>query len=216
MNACWIDEHQSADYAKLAHYGIDTPSFSIRESLVAPMLAEAHRRTGKGSVYFAWNWYPGLSGSTLADVVSHELEGIIGDLSALGVPTTPEFPGVCANLEDDAKLQGSAWVAYVVAFCSRWRQHRQKRATDWAFAAHKAGLFAGNAAAVAAIAAARVGVVTELYAGADWREQDGLTLALDLVKVGFPASLIHGFYDGARPLPQWWDGYVFTQGRLPS
>jgi len=215
MNNWWIDEGNAADWTKAAKYGLTAPYFSIRDTNVAHYLADAHTRTGQGGVYFAWNWYPALSGRTAADVQSRELDGIIADLAQLGVPTGPAFPAVCANLEDDATLQGDAWVEYVVAWVRRWRQHRPKRLTDWAFAAHKAGLFAGKPAAVAAIAAARVGVVTELYAGADYREQDGLRLALDLVSVGFPGWLVHGFYDGARPLPEWWDGYVFTQGRLP-
>lgn len=215
MNAWWIDEGNGADWTKARQYGLDAPYFSIRDVNVVTYLADAHAHTGKGGVYFAWNWYPNLSGRTLADVVSHELETIIEGLEAKAIDTPAAFPAVCANLEDDANLQGDAWVDYVVAFCQRWRQHRQKRVTDWAFSAHKAGLFASRPSAVSAISSAIVGVVTELYAGANYYPQDGVRLALDLVQVGFPASLIHGFYDGAKPLPEWWDGYVFTQGRLP-
>ena len=215
LNNWWVDEHQTADWAKAQKYGLTAPYFSIRDPKVAEYLADAYHRTGKGGIYFAWNWYPNLSGGRVADVVSGELEHVISDLKALGVTGDATFPAVCANLEDDANLQGDAWVAYVVAFVTRWRQHRQRRVTDWAFAAHKAGLFAGKPTAVSDISNAIVGVVTELYAGANYYPQDGLRLALDLVQVGFPASLIHGFYDGAKPLPEWWDGYVFTQGRLP-
>lgn len=215
MHAVWVDEHNDADYIKLGRYGIDTPYFSIRDPNVANYLEHAHERTGKGGIYFAWNWYPTLTGRTLADVVSLELQHIIEDLRGLGVASSATFPAVCANLEDDATLNGDAYCHYVADFCARWRQHRQQRLTDWALQAHKGELFASLPHVVSAINAAKVGIVPELYAGNPVVPQDGLALATDLITRGFLASYVHGFYWGRWPLPEWWDGYVFTQGQLP-
>jgi hypothetical protein len=44
---------------------------------------------------------------------------------------------------------------------------------------------------------------------------DTLAMARDLTKRGFPDGLVTPFYDAAR-LPEYWDGFAFTMGRLPQ
>jgi hypothetical protein len=43
---------------------------------------------------------------------------------------------------------------------------------------------------------------------------DTLAAARDLTKRGFLDAIITPFYDAAK-LPEYWNGFAFTQGRLP-
>jgi hypothetical protein len=66
---------------------------------------------------------------------------------------------------------------------------------------------------VDAIATAHVGIVPQFYTG-DMRPFAADRVVLDLVNHHFPSTRIWGFYDAAA-LPLDWQGYAFTQGRLP-
>ena len=73
IRAVWVDEGNDANPAKCAAHGITSAFFSIRDPDVAERILKA-KQLGLGvGIFFAWNWYPKLSGSVLADVVSHEL-----------------------------------------------------------------------------------------------------------------------------------------------
>lgn len=198
MRIPWLQEGKDPDYEKYRRYGMDTVSRSIRDPKTTPAaLLEDKAQGFKTGVYFAWNWYPNLSGKMLAVVVSRELE-------ALAPGTQPDDPRVCANIE-------SHNVNYVLAFFTEWRQRRQKRLTDFALENHQAGLF--NAAAVGTLIACNVLIVPEQYEG-NMEPVAGMESMRDWLDVGMPAPRIYGFYDGAH-LPNWWQGYCFDEGRLP-
>ena len=60
----------------------------------------------------------------------------------------------------------------------------------------------------------RVRLAPQLYNGQMTEVWDSLAYSRDLTKAGFPDSIISPFYD-AMKLPVGWDGFAFTQGRLP-
>ncbi len=196
MNFVWVDEGSDPDYAKAARHSASGLSLSIREATQAS-LAGLAQHGFKVGVYFAQNWYEAPTGSALADIVSAKID-------ELAPNTQPDYPRVCADIETHD-------VGYILDFLRRWRQLRPRRVTDWALEGFQGGLFSRDA--VSRILSANVAVVPSNYTG-DMRPWAADRVALDLVRAGFPESVLHGFYDGAA-LPLEWDGYVFTQGRLP-
>ncbi len=130
-------------------------------------------------------------------------------MSALCAPlfqsTAPVVPFVCADIETKD-------VAFVLAFARRWRQLRPQRVTDWTLEGHQGGLF--TEAQALELAAAFRFVVPQCYNGAMTEVWDTYAMTRNLVGAGFAFAQLRPFYDAAR-LPVWWDGYAFTQGRLP-
>lgn len=201
MRAIWIDEGNDANYAKLAALGITEPCYSLRDPRVTkPYLqaAKAHAGVTAVGVYFAWNWWPALTGVQLAEKVS-----------ALCAPlfksTAPDFPYVCADIE-------AADTGYAVAFLRRWRELRPQRVTDWTLEGHKGATL--PAATWLVVSGLVRYVVPQCYNGAMTQTWDTFAMADDLYDHGLPFHSVRPFYDAAH-LPEWWDGYAFTQGRLP-
>lgn len=198
MRAVWVDEGNDADYAKLRRYGITSPYYAVRDPRVTLSYLRAVREQGfTPGVYVAPEWYPPSSGPAFAERL-HAL------LESRYPRTAPTFPKVCVDIETHD-------VGYIVTFLARWRELRPTRVTDWTLEPFQGGLFAP--ADVQAILAASVTVVPQLYFG-DMTLVAGDRVAYDLIAYGFPYQSLLGFYDAAH-LPAQWQGYAFTQGRLP-
>jgi len=195
MRAIWIDEGSDADYAKLrAHGMITSPYFSLRDPRVTRSYLDAVAAEGfTPGLFAAYNWYPTLDGAGFAEKCDAELKRI-GWLN----------PPLCADIETHD-------VVYILAFLKRWRELRPKRLTFWTLEGFQGGLFAP--ADVLAINAARVHVVPQHYTG-DMRPLAADRIAIDLIARGFDILRLWGFYDAAS-LPGRWEGFAFTQGRLP-
>jgi hypothetical protein len=118
--------------------------------------------------------------------------------------TNADFPRVCVDIETHD-------VAYILAFLKRWRELRPTRTTDWTLEPFQGGLF--TPADAIHIAAANVRVIPQLYFG-DMAPAAADRVALNLVLASFLPMRLFGFYDAAA-LPGRWEGYAFTQGRLP-
>jgi hypothetical protein len=206
FRAIWIDAGNDADYAKLARYGIDRPYFDIRDPRVTQQyLLEVHARGFKPGVYAAWNWpEAGKTGPSFASWLSAALE-------AVAPSSASTFPTVCVDIELHSP-------AYVLAFLKRWRELRPARVTDWTLEGFQGGLF--SPLDTLAIARANVRIIAQLYTGS-MAPLAADRVALDLVLHSFPPARIFGFYDAATLTPEpgaepsRWEGYAFTQGRLP-
>ena len=192
----WVDEGNDPDYDKLAAHGISGVSLSIREA-TPEKLADVAAHGFQTGVYFAWNWYPDATAAQLADTISAALQHLAPN-------SPPEQPRVCCDIETHD-------TEYLLAFFRRWRQHRPRRLTDFALEGFQGGIF--SAAAVRELVALKVNMVPSNYTGS-MAAFAADRVALDLAARGFPTDLLFGFYDGAA-LPINWQGYVFTQGRLP-
>lgn len=192
----WVDEGNDPDYGKIAEVGISGISLSLREATPERLAAiETHGfQTG---VYFAQNWYPKAGAVELADIVS-------GKLQAIAPGSAPDKPRVCCDIE----LHDTA---FLVGFFNRWRAHRPRRLTDLALEGLQGGLFSRET--VDALVNLEVNIVPSNYTGS-MQPLAADRVALDLADRGFPTDRLFGFYDGAA-LPINWQGYVFTQGRLP-
>jgi hypothetical protein len=222
MRAVWVDAGNDADVAKLRQYGIVSPYFDVRDPRVTKSYLQAVRAETlapgvnlKPGVYAAWNWPEvGMSGAAFAEWLSAKC-------AALFAGTAPGFPSVCADIETHD-------VDYLLAFWRRWRELRPHRQTDWTLEGFQGGLFSYDEARELAHLVHDTGtfpgfVVPQNYGAPLPPDGSGETryqplaadrVALDLVSHGFPTPYLYGFYDGAE-LPSRWEGYVFTQGRLP-
>lgn len=200
FRALWIDEGNDADDAKLAANGITMPVFSIRDPRVNRAYLEGVRDRGfVPGVYAAWNWWPKLSGPAFADTVSAWLTHNVGN-------TTPSFPFVCLDIETH-DIAG-----YVLPCLKRWRSHRPDRVTDLTIEGHQGGLFT-PASAIGVSAMVRY-ISPQCYNGAMTQVWDSFAMAKNLTDRSIPFAKVRPFYDAAH-LPEWWEGYAFSQGRLP-
>jgi len=207
FRAIWIDEGSDADRAKLRAHDITEPFYSVRDPRVTLAYLDNVQSEGfDPGIYAAWNWpetginppYEGWTkGAAFATWLSKQLARI--------APNAPShFPTVCADIETHSVL-------FILGFLSQWRKHRAARVTDWTLEGFQGGLF--SPIDTLKIAAANVRIIPQLYAG-DMRPLAADRVALDLVAHSFPPARIFGFYDAAA-LPGRWEGYAFTQGRLP-
>ncbi len=195
MRAVWVDEGSDASLVRLRARGIDSPYYSIRDPRVTSDYLDAVAAEGfTPGLYAAYNWYPALTGLAFAEKCHYELRRI----AWLGNPP------LCADIETHD-------VSYILAFLKRWRELRPKRRTYWTLEGFQGGLF--SPADVRAINAANVHVVPQHYTG-DMRPLAADRIAIDLLARGFDILRLYGFYDAAA-LPGRWEGFAFTQGRLP-
>jgi hypothetical protein len=126
------------------------------------------------------------------------------EVVAKGTPAS--FPEVCLDIERD-DIRG-----YLLPALRRWRQHRPSRVTDLTLEGHKGGLFSSSD--VVNVAAKVRFVVPQAYDGGmhPWAPAE---VVRDLTAAGFPIAQVYPFLDAATALLPWWQGYAFTQGRLP-
>jgi hypothetical protein len=198
MRAIWVDEGNDANFAKLRQYGITSPYYAIRDPRVTKSYLQAVRAQGfPPGVYVAPNWYPDMPGPAFAEFVD-------GLMTERYPSTGATFPKVCVDIETHN-------VPYITGFLKRWRELRPTRVTDWTLEPFQGGLF--DPLAVAIIIESGVGIVPQNYFG-DMSAAAADRVAIDLIVRGFPPTSMLGFYDAAA-LPGRWQGYAFTQGRLP-
>jgi hypothetical protein len=204
VRAPWVDAGNDPDYAKVRACGADSLYFDIRDPRVTIGYLDAVKAQGYGvGVYFRENWpeVPKLPAAAAA--------WLSGKLSPLD--RGPDFPMVCLDIETH-DIQG-----YVLPFLREWRRRRQKRRTDWTLEGFQGGLFTPQD--VSAIAAYIIGEGSPGYIcpsnyGGSMQPFAADRVALDLVAAGFTHSILKGMNDAAS-LGERWDGYAFTQGRLP-
>lgn len=199
MHSCWVDAGNDPVYEKMAAYGVENICFAATDKRLTPAYIASVRGHGYGvGIYRAWNWTPNVDGVGFANLLD-------ADLKRLGEPG-PGVIRVCADIEAHDP-------AYIKAFLGRWRKMRPNRATDLTIEGRQGGWFSQCKDAVVR---ANVNVIPQSYVG-DMVPLDPLDVVRDLVDWGYPISKVFPFYD-AKWIRAYngWEGYLFTQGRLPS
>lgn len=174
--------------------------FSMQDPRVTQQyLMNVRSRGYVTGVYVAWNWagYEG-NGTEFAEKVSERLGEIVPVTSA------QNFPKVQLNVE----LHDPLFIQDMVV---RWRQLRKYRDTSWTMEPMQGGWMSPNM--VQAVTSRRIRVVPQCY----WGNMDPVPVQPvinNLVNQGFPRALVTPMYDAAD-LPDPWDGFAFTMGRLP-
>lgn len=200
MRAVWVDEGNDPNWDKLSRHGITWVFLSLQDPIAATRsrLLEIKARGLVAGVYGAWNWYPGTSGLGFAEAVHARLSIICPDATAL-------WPRVQLNDETHDP-------ARIAAMLRRWRQLRPTTGTSWTLEGHQGGWFTPDL--VKAIIETKTRVVPQCYTG-PMIPTDTLAEVRDITRRGIPDSMVSPFHDAAALRP-WWDGFAFTQGRLPS
>lgn len=195
MKAVWVDEGNDANYDLLRKHSIDRPYYDHRDPRVTAAYLDMVAAKGfRPGLYSVGSWYPQLSGKQYAEKLHVELIRIAWRGN----------PPVCVEME-------SQDLSYVAQFFRRWRELRPTRETDWVIGTWQGGRI--STSFIQALTTAHVSVVVELYNG----DMSPATHSpvIDLLMAGVPGGIIKGMYDGAH-LPWRWNGYAFTQGRLPA
>jgi len=204
MRFVWVDAGNNANWEAIARHGIGGEFYPVSDPVadVARRLVHSRRVNHVGGLYAAWNWIPNLGdGAGFAEWV-HER---VAEIEARLTPRpSNSFPKVQLDNEDHRP-------DVILAMLRRWRQLRPKRDTSWTFEAGQGGWM--SPAFVDEVVSLRVRLVPQCYTG-DMRRFESDVVLRDLTHRGFPESLVSPFYDAAD-LGLGWDGFAFTQGRLP-
>jgi len=206
MRALWVDSGNDPDWAKVKAHAITHLYFDLFDPRVRTEYLKSIGRTvssnGKAygvGVYVVSNW-PQVAGDgkSFAEKVSKQLS-----IVAPG-PDVASFPKVQLDIEQHDPV-------FILDALERWRELRPKRDTSWTMEPMQGGWM--TPAFVTGVLACKVRVVPQYYLGDMSPVAQDVALK-DLLNAGFPASIVTGFYDAAA-LPAYWDGFSFTQGRLP-
>lgn len=197
----WVDEGSSPDYVKGDKEGINGYFLSIREATKANLQAISQRNLACG-VYLAYNdsWleFYGLSGKELAEKVHAMLQ-----LLSWSTVSKPK-------VQFDLEMQNPTLIGDCL---THFRKLQPSRDVSWTMEGHQGGWMTPSF--VSRIRLAKVRVVPQCYDAPMENVWDTLEMARDLMRKGFADSMISPFHDAAK-LPKWWQGFAFTQARLPG
>lgn len=196
MKAIWVDAGNDADYMKLRARGITDPYFDVRDPRITKPYLEKLRSDGfSPGVYAAWNWQNWKTGAEFANWMHGKLRPL---------PQYPDFPKVHLDIETHD-------VQWIIDALTRFRTLRPKRVTGFTLEGHQGGLFTPQDAA--AITKLDMDILPQAYRG-DMIRQESDRVVMDLIAAGFDPKRIYCFHDAAQ-VGDWWEGVLFTQGRLP-
>ena len=207
MRFLWVDEGNDPDFSKGGIYGMTGYYFPLRDPIpdVKRRLEMTLAKSLRIGVYACWNWHGlGFSlsdGAGFARWVDDRLRELVG----AGFVLSPSKPKVQLNNERQEP-------DVITAMLERWRALRPKQDTSWTMEGMQGGWMAPEF--VKRVLACKTRLAPQLYNGEMTQVWDSLAITRDLTKRGFPDALVSPFYDAAH-LPLYWDGFAFTQGRLP-
>ena len=200
MRALWIDTRADCDWQRAATHRITALYYPVTDPVkdVKRRVAESAAHGYASGVYMAWNWpeFSGLTGIGMAEM----MHSLVAQVEQGGVPVKVQF-----DYEDHDPVQ-------IRGMLSRWRALRPKQDTSWTLEPWQGGWMTTEF--VQAIIALKIRVVPQFYAGNMQPVAQDMALR-DLTRRGFPESIVSGFYDAAA-LPSGWDGFAFSQNRLPT
>jgi hypothetical protein len=197
MKNVWVDAGNDPDFNKGDQNEINGYFLALFDSRTTKTQLENIKAKGyQVGVYMVTNWpeFVGKTPAQIAKLVSDEYKRL--NVKSLRVQFDMEE-------KDPDKI---------ASVLEEWRLLHPSVNTSWTMEAGQGGWM--GQVFVARVLACRVRLVPQCYNGAMTQVWDTLTYSRDLTQRGFPDSLISPFYDAAH-LPVGWDGFAFTQGRLP-
>lgn len=202
MRALWIDAGKEPDFTKAKREGMTALYLPVSDPMddLRRRASEIRNHGYAVGAYMAhndgWPQFWGLDGKSTAEKM-YEL------VSSIGGKVKTQYD-IEQHTPDDYK--------YVLETLTRHRTLAPKADLCWTMEGHQGGSMARDF--VAAILKLRVRVAPQCYDAPMENVWDTLEMARDLARAGFPDALISPFYDAAK-LPKWWQGFAFTQARLP-
>ena len=202
MRALWVDSGNDPDFAKVVAHDIDGLYFDLFDPRITQTYLQVLVDQGyKVGVYMASNWeeFVGKTPDEVAGIVAKRVREIAG---AKKPPTS--FPKVQFDLEEHNE-------DFVADVLEAWRALLPYQDTSWTMEGFQGGWMSDSF--VKRVLACKVRVVPQAYMGNMNSTAEDMVLR-DLLRRCFPENIVTLFYDAAH-LPIGWNGFAFTQGRLP-
>lgn len=203
MRFVWTVAGDDPDYDNCKAHGITGLFAPLWDSLTTYLyLLEFQGRGFKAGLYLGHNWFPQLTAIQLADKTVAEYKRLTKSQGE-GAPALKDVR-LMLNLEQHDPV-------FILACIKRVRAGLPNVGLSWSPEGMQGGWMSDEF--VAGVLGARVRVVPQSFTGPMARRESDATLR-NLLDRGFPASSVSIFYDAAQ-LGVDWDGYAFTEGRLP-
>ncbi len=199
MRYVWVDDGNSPDYALGGRHGINGYYIALSDPDWYERILDVRNHGLAAGVYAAWNWWGDFTGRGAAFA-----EEVNGRVRARVKFPKPSWPKIQLDNEEHDMNQ-------ILLMLRRHRELWPTQDTSWTLESFQGGLMSPEF--VQEVLALRTRVVPQAYTGDMRRMSEDGTLR-DLTRRGFPESQVSLFYDAAQ-LPINWDGFAFTQGRLP-
>jgi hypothetical protein len=194
MRFVWVDAGNDPDFNKGTRHRINgyfMPMFDARTT--KPTMQAIKDRGFVAGIYIGHGWFAPISPKDLVAKVAAEYKRVqVPDLR------------VMFNLEQHDP-------EYIARVLELWRKGHKTVGTSWSPEGMQGGWMTGDFPN--RVVATKTRVVPQCFVGNMERRESDMVLR-DLLKMGFPHTSISMFYDAAQ-LGDGWDGYAFTQGRLP-
>lgn len=218
MKAVWVEEQDpiSFDLYKtmwLTHIYLDVRS----QWNTADRGAEVRRQGFTLGLY--WGHWPDLAEQAAGpeSLAKHCSELIAGyEKQWRSRKQSPQ-----CEFQFDIEWHSSNWVE---AFVRAWRAVRPLKVTSWTFESWQGGRYTWMNKSLVDLVNSDVNltVVPQLYNGQMSRVNDSCAVAQELRDMihptgergGVDEARIRFFYDAAKPIPDGWNGYLFTNRRL--
>jgi hypothetical protein len=199
MKYIWTRQNDDPDYDNCHAHGINGLFAPLgADSLTSPAYLKLFRAKGFPVVglYVGHGWWAPIGAQALADKVVAEYKK-----ATVGVPRVK----LQMNLEQHDP-------GYIAACLERIREQLPKVGLSWSPEGFQGGWM--SASFVKRIIAAKVRVVPQAFTGDMTPRAQDMVLR-NLTARGYPEALVTIMYD-AKNLPRDWNGYAFTEGRLPK
>lgn len=198
MRFLWVDRDQEPDFRKgdgVAGERINGYFLDMRSATTTD-LTNVRSRNRVAGIYAVTSW-DDFKGEAPDTIVAR----VVARYQALNVPML--------RLQWDIELHDPDFVREILM---ETRRRLPQVGLSWTLEPRQGGWI--DPRLVNVIAATRTRVVPQLYPGDMRFQYDSLYVVRNLTSRGIPDAAISPMYDAAA-LPAGWDGYAFTQGRLP-
>jgi hypothetical protein len=223
MQAIWIEEGDDWDPWKLRANGVQAIYNDIRAEFDPVGKSERARLQGmRAGLYWGASWgernYEG-------DGFAHYISDMIGTYEKAW--TTARLGLQCEFQLDIETLNGidhSEDDAWLRAFFTEWRKIRPLKVTSWTMESFQGGPYTWMSKELVSLINSdpNLVVVPQLYIG-NMRPVDSAAALRNMTHLRCPDGTVTGiqedrvqfFYDAANPLPVGWQGFLYTNRRLP-
>ncbi len=195
MRFTWTVAGDDPDYGNCRAHGITglfAPLFNTLTTKTYLQIFKAEGFTVQG-LYLGHNWFPSLHAVKLPDKVVTEYKRI-------ALPGTR----LMLNLEQHDP-------EFILACATRVRSQLKTVGLSWSPEGHQGGWQSPEF--VSAMVALKIRAVPQCFVG-NMERRESSAIVADLVTAGWPFTSVSPFLDAAQ-LGHDWEGYAFTEGRLP-
>ena len=204
MRFTWTVAGDDPDYGNCRAHGINGLFAPLFDPLTTKLYLRRFAAEGFAvrGLYLGHNWFPALGPVQLADKVVAEYKRLTF-ASGEGDPALRDIR-LMLNLEQHDP-------AFILACCTRVRALLPKVGLSWSPEGHQGGWQSKEW--VTSMVALKIRAVPQCFVG-NMERRESSAMVADLVARGWPFTSVSPFLDASQ-LGHDWEGYAFTEGRLP-